>query len=165
MSSRDSFSAEDWAEVTLAPMLASFAVTASDPSGLVGLFRESSATAWSLRAMKEPAGTLASEIAAAYEDAERRGAIRDAIGELARGRTPAEATAAAVVRLGGIARLVADKAPAEADAFRAWISTTAASVAEAATEGGFLGFGGTKVSEAERRTLHEIDTALGLPAA
>jgi hypothetical protein len=162
---RDSFTPEEWTDVALAPILASFAVTAADPSGLIGLFRESSATAWSMKAMKEPAGTLASGIVAAYEDAEARGAIRGAIRELARGKTPAEATTAAIARLAEAARLVATKAPGEADAFRAWISETAASVAEASTEGGFLGFGGEKVSEAERRTLAEIDTALGLPAA
>jgi len=33
-------------------------------------------------------------------------------------------------------------------------------VAEAASEGGFLGFGGVKVSEAEKATLAEITTAL-----
>jgi hypothetical protein len=165
VSIRDSFTAEEWTDVTLAPMLASFAVTAADPSGLIGLFRESSATVWSMKAMKEPAGTLASEIVAAYEGAEARGAIRGAIRELARGKTPAEATTAAIARLAEAARLVAAKAPAEADTFGVWISEIAAGVAEASTEGGFLGFGGEKVSEAERRTLAEIDTALGLPAA
>jgi hypothetical protein len=165
MGIRDSFTTEEWTDVRLAPMLTSFAVTASDPSGLVGLFRESSATAWSMKAMKEPAGTLASEIVSDYEESEARGAIRGAIRDLARGRTPAEATTAAIARLSEVARIVDAKAPAEADAFKVWISETAASVAEASTEGGFLGFGGTKVSEAERRTLAEIDTALGLPAA
>jgi hypothetical protein len=92
-------------------MLASFAVTAADPSGLIGLFRESSATAWSMKAMKEPAGTLASEIVTAYEDPEARGAIRGAVRELARGKKPAEATAAAIARLGEAARIVAPRRP------------------------------------------------------
>jgi hypothetical protein len=34
-------------------------------------------------------------------------------------------------------------------------------VADASTEGGFLGFGGVKVSEAEKATLAEIAAALG----
>jgi hypothetical protein len=165
MTIRDSFTPEEWTDVALAPILASFAVTAADPSGLIGLFRESSATAWSMKAMKEPAGTLASAIVAAYEDAEARGAMRGAVQELARGKKPAEASAAAVARLGEAARIVAAKAPAEADAFRAWISETAKSVAEASKEGGFLGFGGVKISETERMTLGDIDRALGLPAA
>jgi hypothetical protein len=34
-------------------------------------------------------------------------------------------------------------------------------VAEAASEGGFLGFGGVKVSDTEKATLAEISKALG----
>ena len=162
---REMFTTEEWTDVTLAPMLAGFAVTAADPSGLVGLFRESSATAWSMKAMTEPAGTLAAEVVAAYEDAGTRDAIRGIIRDLARSKPPAEASAAAIARLAEAARIVGANAPSEADAYRIWISETAASVAEAAAEGGFLGFGGEKVSEAERRTLTEIDKALGLPAA
>jgi hypothetical protein len=165
MSLKDIFTPEEWTDLSLAPMLASFAVTAADPSGLVGVIRESSATGWAMKAAKEPAGTLMAEVVAAYEDAESRGAIRGALRELVRGRKPAEATAAAIARLREAARILDAKAPAEADAFKAWISATAESVAEAGKEGGFMGFGGEKVSEAERRTLADIDTALGLPAA
>ena len=165
MNMKDAFTAEEWTDVSLAPMLASFAVTAADPSGLVGVVKESSATAWSMRAAKEPQGTLASEVVTAYESGESRGAMRGALREMIRGKKPPEATATAIARLSEVARLVDTKAPAEATAFKAWISETARAVAEAGTEGGFLGFGGEKVSEAERRTLAEIDTALGLPAA
>jgi len=35
-------------------------------------------------------------------------------------------------------------------------------VAEAAKEGGFLGFGGTQVSEQEAATIKELSTALGV---
>jgi len=37
-------------------------------------------------------------------------------------------------------------------------------VAEASKEGGFLGFGGVQVSDAERATLDEVGKALQLPA-
>jgi hypothetical protein len=37
-------------------------------------------------------------------------------------------------------------------------------VAEAASEGGVLGFGGQRVSDAEKATLREIDRALGVAA-
>jgi hypothetical protein len=165
MSHKDAFTPDEWTDITLAPMLAGFAVTASDPSGLVGLFKESAASGWSMKAAKEPAGTLASEVVAAYENAEDRGNIKGALREIVRGKKPAEATATAIARLAEAARIVDAKAPAEADAFKAWISATAQAVAEAGTEGGFLGFGGEKVSAAERKTLADIDTAMGLPAA
>jgi hypothetical protein len=35
-------------------------------------------------------------------------------------------------------------------------------VAEAAAEGGFLGFGGVQVSDKEKATLAEINTTLGV---
>jgi hypothetical protein len=37
-------------------------------------------------------------------------------------------------------------------------------VAEAATEGSFLGFGGVRVSDAEKATLDDISKALGTTA-
>ena len=41
----------------------------------------------------------------------------------------------------------------------------AAAKAEASTEGGFLGFGGVKVSDAEKATLGDIAKALGTTAS
>jgi len=38
----------------------------------------------------------------------------------------------------------------------------AKAVAEAAPEGGFLGFGGTQVSDAEKATLAETSAAVGV---
>ena len=63
--------------------------------------------------------------------------------------------------LAAASALVAAKAPEAAPAFRAWLKTIAERVAEAGTEGGFLGFGGAKVSAAEKATLDRIATALG----
>jgi hypothetical protein len=163
MTHRERFSETDWAGVVAAPMIASFAVTAGDPGGLVGAVQEAAATARALgQARREaPEGSLVAEVIAAWGEAETRSRLRDGIRELARGRTPAEATAAAVARLGEIARSVEAAAPGEAEDFKTWLRGIAQKVAEAGTEGGFLGFGGEKVSEAERRTLAEIDGALG----
>jgi len=41
-----------------------------------------------------------------------------------------------------------------------WLQGVAQKAAEAGTEGGFLGFGGVAVSEAEKSTLSEISLAL-----
>jgi hypothetical protein len=56
--------------------------------------------------------------------------------------------------------ILAAKAPEDAPAFRTWLREIAANSADAASEGGFIGFGGVKVSEAEKATLAEIDAAL-----
>ena len=59
---------------------------------------------------------------------------------------------------------LASKAAAGAVAYKTWLAGIAKAVAEAAPEGGFLGFGGTQVSDAEKATVGDIATALGVPA-
>lgn len=60
-----------------------------------------------------------------------------------------------------------DQVRAEQDAygFKCWIHTVATRVANAAREGGFLGFGGQRVSSEEERLLAEIATTLRIQPA
>jgi hypothetical protein len=62
-------------------------------------------------------------------------------------------------------RTVEAALPEQAGAFRAFILDVAQKTAEASREGGFLGFGGEKVSEAERKALDQIAAVLKAPAA
>ena len=51
----------------------------------------------------------------------------------------------------------------DAGSFKAWLRQISQSTAEAAKEGGgLLGFGGVQVSDAEKATLTEISSALGV---
>lgn len=162
MTLKDNFDAADWARIVAAPMLAGVAVTAADPGGLWGAVRESAAAAGALRQGREDAGGsgLVSEIVTAYESSEGRDMARDAIKALSKGRKPAEIVDAAVTELGDVSALVAAKAPEAAAPFRAWLKEVAEKVAEAGTEGGFLGFGGVKVSDAEKATIDRISDVL-----
>jgi hypothetical protein len=161
MSLKDSFAPEDWARIVGAPMLAGIAVTAAEPGGLWGAVRESVAVAGAMREAKTGVNPLIAEVAAAYGTSEGRDLARGVLKEQARGKKPAEVVDAAVAELGAVAGLVAAKAPGAAPGFRDWLKGIAARVAEAGAEGGFLGFGGEKVSAAERATLERIATALG----
>ena len=161
MAVRDAFTAEEWARVVAAPMLAGIAVTAAEPGGLWGAVRESVAVAGAVRAGRAGADPLVAEVAAAYATAEGRDIARAALRGQARGKAPAAVVEAAVAELGAVAGLVAAKAPAAAPGFRDWLKGVAAKVAEAGSEGGFLGFGGEKVSAAETATLARIAAALG----
>lgn len=159
---KDAFAPEDWARVVGAPMLAGIAVTAADPGGIWGAVKESTAVAGALRdAGRDTENPLVAEIAAAYQTSEGRDLARGVLKAEARGKKPAEVVEAAVAELGAVAALVAAKTPEAAPGFNAWLRDIAAQVAEAGTEGGFLGFGGEKVSAAEKATLARIDAALG----
>ncbi len=161
MAAKDAFTPEEWARVVGAPMLAGIAVTAAEPGGLWGAVKESVAVAGALRAAKADADPLVAEVAAAYETAEGRDMARGVLKSQARGKKPAEVVEAAIAELSAVASLVAAKAPEAGPGFRDWLKAIAAKVAEAGAEGGFLGFGGEKVSAAETATLDRIATALG----
>ena len=60
------------------------------------------------------------------------------------------------------AAAVAQKSPAEAEEYKRWLVSLAQKTAEAAKEGGFLGIGGTRVSEAESTAVTELASALGV---
>ena len=62
-----------------------------------------------------------------------------------------------------VAALLASKGtPEQAAQYRDWVMSVADGVAQAATEGGFLGFGGERLSEGERKLLDELKAALGV---
>jgi hypothetical protein len=159
MALKEAFAPDEWARVVGAPMLAGIAVTAAEPGGLWGAVKESVAVAGAVREGR--GDPLIAEIASAYETAEGRELARGVLKEQARGKPPAAVVDAAVAELGAVAALVAAKAPQAAPGFRDWLKGIAARVADAGSEGGFLGFGGEKVSAAERATLERIAAALG----
>jgi hypothetical protein len=161
MAIKDSFSADEWSRLVASPMMASMAVTAADPSGLIGAVQEATATSKSMLEARGQDGSLAGEIVSDFEDGETRKATRQSVVDMAKGKKPAEITDAAVAELSSVAALVRAKAPEQAGEFTAWLKDLATRVAEASTEGGFLGFGGEKVSDAEKKTLADIDAALG----
>lgn len=57
--------------------------------------------------------------------------------------------------------LIAKATPDEADQYKTWILDIAEDVAKSASEGGFLGFGGTQISEVEIALFADMALALG----
>jgi len=64
--------------------------------------------------------------------------------------------------LNAVSAIVSAKATAEETAaFKQWLLTTAQDAADAAKEGGFLGFGAVQVSEGEQSMLEQLRVTLG----
>ena len=165
MTTKDSFSDEDWDRIVRAPFVAGFAVTAADPGGLIGAVQESSAMVKSVRDAQAsaPEGSLIDDLDATFMSAEGREAARSGLKALIKGRTPTEAGTAAVAELQATMTMLHTKAPAHAAVLAQIVRDTAQNVANAAIENTFLGFGGEKVSDAERKTLADIDAAVAAP--
>jgi hypothetical protein len=162
MSIKDKFTDEEWQDVVQAPMLAGMAVTAADPGGLWAAIKEGSSMARTLvEAKSNPdPDSLPKIISATLEDSDGRRVTQQNLIGLVKGRKPAEVSSFAVERLREIDALIASKAPEQTEPYRQFVRTTAQNVAEAAKEGGFLGMGGETISDAEKKTLDDIDRAL-----
>ena len=164
MANKASFSPDEWTKVLQSVMMTAIAVTAAEPSGLWGTLKESMVAGRALLEAKSDAGSneLIKAVAADFETSEGRSAAREGLRAKLEGSKPAEVKSKAVAAVREAAALVDAKAPGDAAAFKAWLRHISQAVAEASTEGGFLGFGGVRVSEAEKATLAEISGALGL---
>ena len=57
----------------------------------------------------------------------------------------------------------AKASPEDAEAYRSWLWDAAREAANAAKEGGFLGFHAVRVSEGEQRMLDKLEAALAPP--
>lgn len=163
MAAKSDFTAEEWRKLLESPLLAGFAVSAGDPSGFVGTFQEGLANAKALvEAKARGGGDLVQAVADDLMTAEGRTHARAGVKELIHGAQLGEIKGRALGELARAAAILDAKAPADAPAFKAWLAHIAKLVAEAGVEGGFLGFGGVKVSETEKATLAEISHTLGL---
>jgi hypothetical protein len=138
----------DWDHVTLAPAAALMAVASSDLSGPVGTMKEAKAASDQLKSI---AGTAApsSLLAAAFAG----GIEKDMLDRLRNYTGSKDAVFEAVAK--GTAAVKA-KSPAEAAAYASMILSVAQAAAEASKEGGFLGIGGTRVSDDERAAIERL---------
>jgi hypothetical protein len=159
MTSKADFSEQEWTRLKRAPFVAGMAISLADPGGPIELVKETAATLKTVRDAAESGGrgelidAVAREVVA--EARQRKNPLQDfrAKGALA-GQEILE-------ELAEVNRLVSTKAtPEEAGAFRDWLQTAAQEAANAAKEGGFLGFHAERVSEGEQRMLDKLAEVL-----
>ena len=163
MANKSSFEPQEWTQIVDGVLSAGLAVSMADPSGLIGMVQEGFASAKNLAGAKSDpnAGELVKAIVADLETSEGRTAARDGLKATLKGKTRGDAKTACIAALKVASALVSTKAPQDAAAFKSWLLQISQHVAEASTEGGFLGFGGVAVSDTEKATLTDIARALG----
>jgi len=164
MTDKSNFTPDEWKLLLESVMMAGIAVTAAEPSGLWGLLKESFASGSALVSAKMDPGSnqLIKAVVADFETADGRNITRDGLKKELTGSKPGEIKAKCIETLRRARAVVDAKAPGDATAFKGWLQQISQHVAEASTEGGFLGVGGVPVSEAEKATLNEISSALRL---
>jgi hypothetical protein len=148
--SKARYSAEQWSKVRTAPMLAAQAVMDASPSGAYGRSKELAAVASAITAFRNTASPTSLVNLAFDEDltSSETGALKE------KSAPPIGAIREAVAA-------VAANSPRDVSEYGRLLVSVATQVAEASKEGGFLGVGGTRVSESEQKTIDEIRALVG----
>jgi hypothetical protein len=166
MANKQNFTPEEWTKVVQSTMLVGIAVSAADPNGLWGAIKEAAAASSALVAAKLDAGSneLIGAVVADFESKQGRSEVQKSLKVCFADAHPTDCVQRSLANLAEVSAILDAKAPADAAAFKAWLRGLSQKVAEAATEGSFLGFGGVRVSDAEKATLDDIAKALGATA-
>ena len=157
MTGRTDFTEEEWARIKRAPFIAGMAITLADPGGPIEVVKEKAAT---LRVVTDAGDRGALVAAVATEATADAKARHNPFGDF----KPKGALAGQEIleEISAVNGIVTAKASAEdADAYRTWLWDAAREAANAAKEGGFLGFHAVRVSESEQRMLDKLEEVLG----
>jgi hypothetical protein len=162
MASKTDFTAEEWKTIVAAAPMVGLAVTCASPNGPWGVLKEMLSMGMGMAEMLQNGSShqliadLVADLKARQTKLEPPQGIKD----------PEQAKELALNHIRAVNEIVNRKAKAdEADEFKKWLLAVGQRVAEASNEGGIFGFGGERVSEAEKNMLRQIVFALRLPVS
>ena len=159
MTTKSDFTEEEWVRIRRAPFVAGMAISLADPGGPIELSKETMAT---IKSATNPPSReqLLAEVALDIQSMtqQRQNPVRDF--KLSKS---VQAGQQVIDELRAVKEIVAAKAtPEETVAFGEWLVATAQAAADAAKEGGFVGFGAHLVSQGEKDMLDQVRSTLGI---
>ncbi len=157
MTTKSDFPEDEWTRIVRAPFVAGLAISLADPGGPIEAAKETMAT---IRSATNPPSReqLVAEVALELQ------ALTQQRHNPLKGYKPSGPGAPGeqiVEELEAVQALVAARATAEETAaLGRWLVATAQAAADAAKDGGFMGFGAKQVSEGEQAMLDRLRSAL-----
>ena len=162
MANKADFTPEEWKKIVAAAPMVGLAVTCASPNGPWGVMKEMLSMGMAMAEMlqKGSSNSLIAELAADLKARQTKPEPPQGL------KDPEQCKESALSHVRAVNELVNRKVKAEeADEFKKWLLAIGRRVAEASNEGGIFGFGGERVSEAEKNVLRQIAFALEQPAA
>jgi hypothetical protein len=159
MTSKADFTDEEWTRLGRAPIVAGMAISLADPGGPIEALKETSASLKTVLEAAQTGGRGELVDAVAKDVAEKAQHRENPLGDF----KPKGAMAGETVleELRAVNALLNEKAtPEEAEAFRNWLVEAAQRAADAAKEGGFMGFHAERVSAGEQQMLDKLREVL-----
>jgi len=160
MTTKADFTNEEWTYLLQAPTAAGMYIMMADPNFVIGSMKEAFAvSAGIISKEKESNSELLTALLADFKEKEMVKQARLKFEE----KNMEAMKQTSLNALKKVVQLLAEKAtPEEAAEIKNWLYDLGVTTAEAAKEGGFLGFGGTRVSEKEEKALQELADLLGV---
>jgi len=153
VTTKDAFTEEEWARVVRGPFVAGLAISLADPGGPIEAAKETMAT---LRSATNPPSREQLLTEAALDTQTMTQHKEHPL----KGYKPSSGSQV-LDELRAVKALVAAKAtPEEADAYGTWLTASAQAAAEAAKDGGFMGFHAKRVSDGEQAMLDQVREAV-----
>jgi hypothetical protein len=153
VTTKGDFPEDEWTRIVRAPFVAGLAISLADPGGPIEAAKETMAT---IKTATNPPSReqLLTEVALDVQSMTQQ--RHNPLGEykLTKGEQPGKQVLA---ELRSVMAVVAARAtPEETAALGQWLLATAQAAAEAAKDGGFMGFGAKQVSEGEQTMLDQV---------
>jgi hypothetical protein len=162
MLTKNDFSASDWKTLRDAQYLAGLATLMADSSGF-GTIKESMALAQSIMENQASNFPFIRDLTSKTEMTAAQSGLKQRLEDPEARPTKEGIRRLTLDEVEEAVSILKGKASAEElDAYRKLIYGVAEKVANAASEGGFLGFGGTRVSSGEQGFLEELRNTLQL---
>jgi hypothetical protein len=160
MTTKADFTAEEWQPLLQAPAAVGLYIMTADKNFVIGCKKEAMAISDGiLKKEKESNSELLASLLAEFKNKET--AARARIDFDRKDIEDIQQTTASILKQAAdILNLKAT--PEESTEIRQWLYDLGVKAANAAKEGGFLGFGGVRVSDAEKAALRKIAWILGL---
>jgi hypothetical protein len=161
VTTKSDFSEEDWSRIVRAPLVAGLAISLADPGGPIESAKEAMAT------VKSATNPPSREQLVAEVALDIQAEVQQKRNPLKGYRPSSQGTAPSgeqvLLELSAVQAIVAAQStPDETAAFGQWLVATAQAAANAAKEGGFLGFGAEQVSRGEQAMLDQVRAAVSL---
>jgi hypothetical protein len=163
MLTKNDFAVAEWTTLRDTPHLVGLATLLAGSSGL-GTVKESMALAQAIIGGQSSQVPLIRDLASRPEMEAAQQSFKGLLSGTTQGtNSKEEIRRLALDRVAQATSILGAKATAEeTEAFSQWLYSVAEGIAKAAKEGGFLGFGGTQVSEGEQAFLSDLRNALHL---
>jgi hypothetical protein len=158
MTTKSDFTEEEWVRVRRAPLVAGMAISLADPGGPIELAKETTA---SLKSATNPPSReqLLADIAL---DLQAMAQSRQNPLTEFKPTKESDPRQQILEELRAVTEIVSAKATAEETAaFKQWLLTTSQAAADAAKEGGFMGFGAEQVSQGEKDMMSQVRATIG----